>query len=223
MTIGLRTVILAVLIVGSFPVGSALAQRGGNPTSGGLGGGVGAAGTGSAAVGGGPAGGLTGSGAMGGAVGGGAPGRNNPAGNGAAGAGNPTINSHGVTGTANFETGIGQNTERTISGSIGGAGVGASGSNLGGAAPGTLGQNSGQSSSSSTAPDGQNSGQSSPSSTAPDVKGIADQTPISTVGLAVPGPDGSTKIVPARPCSAAARETDGTSTCVGIPKRHSRP
>jgi hypothetical protein len=38
-------------------------------------------------------------------------------------------------------------------------------------------------------------------------------------GLAETGPDGSTKIVPARPCSAAAHETDGTTTCIGIPGR----
>jgi hypothetical protein len=32
------------------------------------------------------------------------------------------------------------------------------------------------------------------------------------------GPDGiSTKVVRAAPCSTAARETDGTTTCIGIP------
>jgi hypothetical protein len=32
------------------------------------------------------------------------------------------------------------------------------------------------------------------------------------------GPDGiSTKVVKAAPCSTAARETDGTTTCIGIP------
>lgn len=32
------------------------------------------------------------------------------------------------------------------------------------------------------------------------------------------GPDGiSTKVVKAAPCSAAARETDGSTTCIGIP------
>jgi hypothetical protein len=36
-------------------------------------------------------------------------------------------------------------------------------------------------------------------------------------GLDVAAPDGSTKTVKAAPCSAAARETDGTTTCVGIP------
>src|SRR5450631_959282 len=33
----------------------------------------------------------------------------------------------------------------------------------------------------------------------------------------VVGPDGSTKTVKAVPCGTAARETDGTTTCVGIP------
>jgi hypothetical protein len=44
----------------------------------------------------------------------------------------------------------------------------------------------------------------------------------SPTGLSRPGADGiSTVIVEARPCSLAARETDGTTTCVGIPrKRH---
>jgi len=36
-------------------------------------------------------------------------------------------------------------------------------------------------------------------------------------GLNVVGPDGATKVVKAVPCSTAARGTDGTSTCVGIP------
>ena len=36
-------------------------------------------------------------------------------------------------------------------------------------------------------------------------------------GLNVVGPDGATKVVKAVPCSTAARETDGMTTCVGIP------
>ncbi len=37
-------------------------------------------------------------------------------------------------------------------------------------------------------------------------------------GLDIVGPDGnSTKVVKAVPCSTAARETDGTTTCIGIP------
>jgi hypothetical protein len=45
-------------------------------------------------------------------------------------------------------------------------------------------------------------------------------------GLNVAGPDGATKSIKAIPCSAVARETDGFTTCVGIPdagserKRH---
>jgi len=35
-------------------------------------------------------------------------------------------------------------------------------------------------------------------------------------GLDVAGPDGSTKEVRPVPCSAAAQETDGSTTCVGI-------
>lgn len=41
-------------------------------------------------------------------------------------------------------------------------------------------------------------------------------------GLDVSGPDGSTKTVKAVPCSVAARETDGTTTCVGIPNERAR-
>ena len=45
-------------------------------------------------------------------------------------------------------------------------------------------------------------------------------------GLDVAGPDGSTKTVKAVPCSIAARETDGITTCIGIsdqsPRRRRR-
>jgi hypothetical protein len=37
-------------------------------------------------------------------------------------------------------------------------------------------------------------------------------------GRDVVGPDDTTKTVKAVPCSTAARETDGTTTCVGIPE-----
>jgi hypothetical protein len=36
-------------------------------------------------------------------------------------------------------------------------------------------------------------------------------------GLNVVGPNGATKVVKAVPCSTAARGTDGSTTCVGIP------
>jgi hypothetical protein len=36
-------------------------------------------------------------------------------------------------------------------------------------------------------------------------------------GWNVAAPDGSTKTVNSVPCSAAAQETDGTTTCIGIP------
>jgi hypothetical protein len=50
------------------------------------------------------------------------------------------------------------------------------------------------------------------------VQGFAEREQISPTGRAVPGPDGvSTRIVAARPCSRSARETDGVTTCVGIP------
>jgi hypothetical protein len=37
-------------------------------------------------------------------------------------------------------------------------------------------------------------------------------------GRDVVGPDDTTKTVKAVPCGTAARETDGTTTCVGIPE-----
>jgi hypothetical protein len=51
---------------------------------------------------------------------------------------------------------------------------------------------------------------------APEVGGPLN--PATDAGLAKVAPDGvSTVIVPAVPCSRSARETDGTTTCVGIP------
>jgi hypothetical protein len=44
------------------------------------------------------------------------------------------------------------------------------------------------------------------------------QLPSSTTGLSKVGKDGiSTEIVKSVPCSAAARETDGFTTCIGVP------
>ena len=40
--------------------------------------------------------------------------------------------------------------------------------------------------------------------------------PQSNAGLAKEAADGTTRMVPAVPCSTAARGTDGTTTCVGI-------
>jgi len=63
-------------------------------------------------------------------------------------------------------------------------------------------------------------GQSSPPIVPDGVQGVATEEPGSRTGLAKPADNGvSTKIVPARPCSAAAKETDGTTTCVGIPDK----
>jgi hypothetical protein len=71
-----------------------------------------------------------------------------------------------------------------------------------------------------TAPSPPLAGQSYPAAPAA-VQGFAEQDQtVSRTGLATTAEDGvSTKIVPARPCSKAARETDGTTTCVGIPGR----
>ena len=60
--------------------------------------------------------------------------------------------------------------------------------------------------------------------------GIAPEpgTPLNpqpAAGVARDAADGPTQMVPAVPCSTAARETDGTTTCVGIsgPVYHNRP
>ena len=61
-------------------------------------------------------------------------------------------------------------------------------------------------------------GQQTPSDAAKAARGVTEDPASSTVGLAVTAPDGvSTKIVKPRPCGVAAHETDGTTTCVGIP------
>jgi hypothetical protein len=64
-------------------------------------------------------------------------------------------------------------------------------------------------------------GQSSPPMAPAAVQGFAEQDQAtSPTGLARTAEDGvSTTVVPARPCSRAAHETDGTTTCVGIPGR----
>jgi hypothetical protein len=41
-------------------------------------------------------------------------------------------------------------------------------------------------------------------------------------GLDVAGPDGTTRSVKAVPCGVAAHETDGFTTCVGIPEQRER-
>jgi hypothetical protein len=50
-------------------------------------------------------------------------------------------------------------------------------------------------------------------------QGLTGDEPFSATGLSRPGPDGSTVIVKARPCGVAAHETDGITTCVGIPNK----
>jgi len=62
-------------------------------------------------------------------------------------------------------------------------------------------------------------GQSAPAAP-PAGRGVsaAENQTFSPTGLSKPAEDGiSTKIIPAKPCTSAARETDGTTTCVGIP------
>jgi hypothetical protein len=52
------------------------------------------------------------------------------------------------------------------------------------------------------------------------VQGIAENQTFSRSGRSTVADDGvSTKIVRAKPCTSAARETDGTTSCVGIPSR----
>jgi len=192
------------LLIAALPVGFALAAGGGG-RGGAIGAGVGAAGMGSAAVGSGAPAGAVGGGPPAGAVGGGSPGSNNPAGNGAAGTGNPSRNAGGLPGNGtNASPGI---TNATTTGGVIGGGTG-----VPGPAPDLPG---------GTSPEALSKRQSSTNPTAPkDVQGVAEQAPISPTGLSKPGPDGvSTVIVAARSCGVAAHETDGTTTCIGIPDR----
>ena len=41
-------------------------------------------------------------------------------------------------------------------------------------------------------------------------------------GRTIVEPDGSTKTVKAAPCGSVARETDGITTCIGIPDKKSK-
>jgi hypothetical protein len=43
-----------------------------------------------------------------------------------------------------------------------------------------------------------------------------------TPGRDIPGPNDTAKSVEAVPCSAAAQETDGTTTCIGIPGKNGK-
>jgi hypothetical protein len=189
-----------VALLALSPTGLAFAQGGGGgggAGAGSAGGGTGAAGMGSAAVGGGaPAGSVGGPPA---GVGGGAPGSNDPAGNHAAGTDYMNAARQRVLPPSNPAAGL--ENAPTAGGVIGGnTGVPAGGTNP--SSPPITGQT-----------------QADPASPRrPEY--VAEQPPSSRVGRAVFGPDGvSTKIVAPRPCGVAAHETDGTTTCVGIPAR----
>jgi hypothetical protein len=197
------------LLLAALPTGFALGAGGGAGASGGsaagagsTGGGVGAAGMGSAAVGGGAPAGRVGGGPPAGAVGGGAPGSINPAGNGAAGTGNPALNAAGGKSVPSDNPASGFENAPTTGGVIGGNTGVPPATGAGAASPPVTGQ-------------------AQPNPVAPKaVEGVAEQSPSSTVGRAEPGPDGvSTKTVAPKPCSTAAHETDGTTTCVGIPAK----
>jgi hypothetical protein len=56
---------------------------------------------------------------------------------------------------------------------------------------------------------------------APYYSGPLPAEPTGGPGLNVVGPDGSTRTVKAVPCTVSARETDGSTTCVGIPDQSS--
>jgi hypothetical protein len=192
----------SVLAAGGGSAGAAAGSTGASvsSTTGALGAGVGATGTGSAAVGGGPPAGRVGGGPPAGEVGGGVPGSANPASNGASGTGNPSINAGGARAVSPDNPAAGLENAPTTGGVIGGnTGVPANSA----ASPAVTGH----------ATQGHPAAPQS-------VQGIAEQPPAATVGLAKPGPDGvSTETVAPRPCSAAAHETDGTTTCVGLPAK----
>lgn len=199
-----HSILLAVCIA-LFPAGAAWSQGGGGAGAGGAG--SGAAGAGAAGAGGGRGGVGTSATSGGAAVGGGAPagavGGGAPAG--AVGGGAPT-NTVATPGSDPASNAAAANSTAANPSSAGGpTGIGApsgvQGSGRQGGAPPVMGQ-------------------AQPTTVPPEVRGVADFPPATTTGLATTAEDGvSTKIVPARPCSTAARETDGTTTCVGIPSR----
>jgi hypothetical protein len=207
-----RSLAFAMLIA-ALPVGFAFAGGSGG-RGGAIGAGVGAAGMGSAGVGGGAPAGKVGGGPPAGLVGGGSPNSNNPGGNGSAGTGNPSLNAVGGGPGGNGTNTPGIPNART-NGSVIGGGAGVPSPSPFGSAGGTLPAGG-------TSPEAlSKQSQSTATPTAPkDVQGVAEEAPFSPTGLAKPGPDGvSTVIVAARPCGVAAHETDGTTTCVGIPDR----
>jgi hypothetical protein len=190
------------LLIAALPVGFAFAGGSGG-RGGALGAGVGAAGMGSAAVGGGAPAGAVGGGPPAGAVGGGSPGSNNPAGNGSAGTGNPSLNAVGGGPGGNGTNAPGIPNARSAGGSVGGQGGVAAPAELPGGAPPSLLSNQGPTAD-PTAPKA--------------VQGVAEQVPLPPTGLSRAGPDGvSTVTEAARPCGVAAHETDGTTTCIGVP------
>jgi hypothetical protein len=204
------------LFLTALPIGFAFAGGGGRGGAM-LGGGVGAAGVGSASVGAGPPSGRVGGGAPAGAVGGGAPGTSNPAGNGAAGTGNPSLNALGSGSLGNGTNTPGLPNATSHGGAIGG---GSYGSYTTGAAPGRTDAAGGAA---PAAPNASSQEAPAAESRVSPIQGLSDNAPFSPTGWSRPGPDGlSTVIVAARPCSLAARETDGTTTCIGIPKQRRR-
>jgi hypothetical protein len=185
------------------PLGFAFAGGGGHgaPSGGAaaIGGGVGAAGAGSAAVGGGAPGGRVGGGPPAGAVGGGAPGSTNPGGNGAAGTGNPSLNALGAGSSGTGANGLGTPRAATSGDFVGNSTSAAPARDLpGGLPPAALSQQG-------------------PSAAGPETayarQGMSEEQ-------GGPSMTGLSKFVP---CGVAAHETDGSTTCIGIPdKRHRR-
>ena len=212
------------LLLVAIPLGFVFAADGGR-TGGTLGGGVGAAGAGSAAVGGGAPGGRVGGGPAAGAIGGGLPGARDPAGNGAAGAGNPTLNALGPGSSGNRTNAPGIPNSRTQGGAFGGgAGLGASTTGVAPAraSPGGAAPAASNATPSSGTENKQGASREEPKAQVP-ITGGAEGAPFSPTGFSRPGRDGvSTVIVAARPCSVAAHETDGFTTCVGVPGKRRR-
>lgn len=201
-----NSITAAIALLLMLPIGVALAQGGGGGGGGGGGAGSGAGGAGAAGAGGGQGG--TGTSARGGgnAVGGGAPagavGGGAPAGavGGGAPANSNTNSSVGATPTPQQAVPTSPAGNPPTTGGVIGGYTGAPPADAKVSPPITA--------------------QSSPPIVPDGVQGAAAEQPGSRTGLAKPADNGvSTKIVPAQPCSAAAKETDGTTTCVGIPDK----
>jgi hypothetical protein len=141
----------------------------------------------------------------------------------AAGAMEPGLNSIGAGSLGNGTNAPGIPRSSTQGGEFGGGSYGSDNPGIGAAPPPPPGGVPPPAAASSAHPSDNKEGTTATPREPTTFQGLTGDQPFSPTGLAIPGPDGvSTVIVDARSCSLAARETDGTTTCVGIPRKRHR-